>query len=351
MTTRTNSKTALVTGGAGFIGSHVGRLLIEQGWRVVVLDDLSMGTRERVPAGTRLIVGDVRDPLAVRDALQGVDVVVHLAAVVSIRASVEHFYRDAEVNLMGTVNLLNACAERGIGKFVYASSMAVYADSPTPEPINEAYRLDPISPYGVAKLAGEQYVLQVAGQFGFDAVALRYFNTYGAGQTFTPYVGVITIFIRRLLAGKAPVVFGDGEQRRDFVHVRDVAAATIAAAERDVTGVVLNVGTGIGTSVNEIAAMLCAKIAPDMSPVHGPAQPGELRNSIADIGQARTLLGFAPRCRLETDLDEVIDQNQRVERRAPGPESLNRPPVSHRARAGSPKEPRAELTAFGTEGV
>ncbi len=301
---------ALVTGGAGFIGSHVCRQLLERGWQVRVLDNLSMGKRENVPDGAQLIVGDVRDPDTVRKTIAGVDVLFHLAAVVSIRMSVDEFYNDAEVNLLGTLNLLQACAERGIGKFVYASSMAVYADSPSPVPIAEDYDLSPISPYGIAKLASESYVLQVGKQFLFDTVALRYFNTYGAGQTFTPYVGVITIFIRRLLSGQSPIIFGDGEQRRDFVHVEDVASATVAAAEQNVSGTVINVGTGTSTSVNQIAAMLRAKIMPDITPMHEAAQPGELRNSIADIGRARQLLGYEPKRRLETDLDEVIAWNK-----------------------------------------
>jgi len=312
MSSERSGGAALITGGAGFIGSHVARQMIDLGWDVVVLDDLSMGKRENVPEGAELIVGDVRDPGAVRHALAGVDTVLHLAAVVSIRASVEHFYEDAEVNLMGTINLLSACAERGISKFVYASSMAVYADSPTAEPIPETYRLEPISPYGISKLAGEKYALQVGEQFGFDAVALRYFNTYGAGQTFTPYVGVITIFIRRLLKGEPPVIFGDGEQQRDFVHVEDVAAATVAAVERDVSGVAINVGSGVATSVNQIADMLRRRIAPQVEPLRGPAQPGELRNSIADITLARELLGYEPQRTLEDNLDEVIDWNEKV---------------------------------------
>jgi len=300
----------LVTGGAGFIGSYVSRLLIARGWQVTVLDDLSMGKRENVPEGARLIVDDVCNPNTVRNAIVGIDVVFHLAAVVSIRVSMEEFYHDAEVNLLGTLNLLQACAERGISKFVYASSMAVYADSPVAVPVSEDYHLAPISPYGIAKLASEQYILQVGKQFKFDTVALRYFNTYGAGQTFTPYVGVITIFIRHLLERQVPVIFGDGEQRRDFVHVEDVAAATVAAAERGVSDTVINVGTGIATSVNQIAATLSAKIAPDITPVHDAAQPGELRNSIADISRARQLLGYEPERRLETDLDDVITWNK-----------------------------------------
>ncbi|MBA3534576.1 MAG: SDR family NAD(P)-dependent oxidoreductase, partial [Ardenticatenales bacterium] len=223
------SQHALVTGGAGFIGSRVARRLLEAGWRVTVLDNLSMGTRETLPDGVNFVEGDVRDTDLVREVTRGVEAIFHLAAIVSIRASVDNFYQDAQVNLMGTLNLLEAAVRNGVPRFIYASSMAVYADAPTPTPISESHPTQPVSPYGIAKLAGEQYVLNLAQQFGFEGVVLRYFNTFGPGQSFTPYVGVTTIFIRRLLQGESLTIFGDGEQRRDFVHVVDVAAATVAA--------------------------------------------------------------------------------------------------------------------------
>ncbi|MEM4724866.1 MAG: NAD-dependent epimerase/dehydratase family protein, partial [Candidatus Hadarchaeum sp.] len=245
---------ALVTGGAGFIGSHLVERLLQEGLQVIVLDDLSMGKRENVPNGAEFVLGDVRDPAVVSAALSGVDAVFHLAARVSIRASVAGFYEDAETNLMGTLNVLRACASAGIKKFIYASSMAVYADSAEPVPIPETHPTVPISPYGVAKLASERYAMLVAAQSGFQAVALRYFNTYGPRQSFTPYVGVITIFIQRLLRGEPPLIFGDGEQCRDFVYVGDVVEATYRALVSSVEGEVFNIGSGVGTSVNQIAA-------------------------------------------------------------------------------------------------
>lgn len=302
---------ALVTGGAGFIGSKVARRLVEAGWRVTVLDNLGMGQRENVPAGAALVVGDVRDAERVREVARGMDAIFHLAAVVSVRASIENFYEDANVNLMGTLNLLEAAARGDVPRFVYASSMAVYADSPEPRPISETHPTRPISPYGIAKLAGEQYVLNLSQQFGFDGVALRYFNTFGPGQSFTPYVGVITIFIRKLLAGEPLTIFGDGEQRRDFVHAEDVAAATVAALGAP-GGSVINVGTGKDTSVNEIAALLRERLNPGAPIEHLPAAPGELRYSIADISAARRLLGYAPRHSLRDSMDEVIEWNRRM---------------------------------------
>lgn len=288
----------LVTGGAGFIGHHLAHALVARGVGVTVLDDLSMGRRENLPAAARFVAGDIRDPAAVRTALEGVDAVLHEAAIVSIRASVEHFVRDAEVNLMGTLNLLQQMAGRPIRRAVLASSMAVYADRPRPEPLAEDAPTEPIAPYGVAKLAAERYWRLMGAHTGVPTTVLRYFNTYGPNQTFTPYVGVITIFVRRLLAGQAPVIFGDGEQRRDFVHVDDIVRANLGvldAPDDAVVGRVFNVGTGHATSVNEIAAGLIAVLAPGMRPEHAPAQAGELRNAIADPSALAAAIGWSPR--------------------------------------------------------
>jgi UDP-glucose 4-epimerase len=285
---------ALVTGGAGFIGHHLARALLDRGLEVSVLDDLSMGRRESVPAAARFFQGDVRNPDDVDKALQGVDCVFHEAAIVSIRASVEGFVRDAEVNLMGTLNLLERIARSGVRKAVLASSMAVYADSPTPAPLREDALARPISPYGVAKLAAEQYWLLAGRHFGFDATALRYFNTYGPGQTPTPYVGVITIFINGLLRGQAPSIFGDGDQRRDFTHVDDIVSANLAVLDHDCAGRIMNVGTGHATSVNEIARELVARLAPDLTPKYVPGVQGEMRNAIADASALRATTGWKP---------------------------------------------------------
>jgi UDP-glucose 4-epimerase len=301
---------ALVTGGAGFIGSHLVERLLRDGLQVTVLDNLSTGKRTNLPPEADLVLGDVRDIAIVTAVVSGVDIVFHLAARVSIRASVEHFWEDAETNLVGTLNVLRACVSRKAKKLVYASSMAVYADAPQPVPVSEDYATAPASPYGVSKLASERYAMLVAAQSGFDVVALRYFNTYGPRQTFTPYVGVITIFIQRLLRGEPPVIFGDGEQCRDFVHVGDIVDASVRAMTSNVSGEVLNVGSGQGTSVNRIAALLCERLAPETVPQHIAAHPGELRNSIANIDKARRLLGYEPQGRLEDRIDEIIAWNR-----------------------------------------
>ena len=207
---------------------------------------------------------------------------------------------------MGTLNVLRCAVAAGVKKLVFASSMAVYADSPTPDPITESYTAEPISPYGIAKLAAEKYCLQLAAEHGIDCHVLRYFNTYGTGQTFTPYVGVITIFVQKLLRGEPITIFGDGEQRRDFVHVGDIVAANLAAMRSGERQGLVNVGTGIATSVNEIARLLCDRIAPGTVPNHVDPHPGELRYSIADIGHIQRTLGYRPQGRLEERIDEVI---------------------------------------------
>ncbi len=312
-------KKALVTGGAGFIGSHLARELLRHNLEVVVIDNLLTGKREKVPPAAEFIKGDILNTELIERITSQVDIVFHLAAVVSVRSSVREFYPDAQTNIMGTLNLLQAAIKsKRVRKFIYASSMAVYADSSHPSPIDETYTTEPLSPYGVSKLASEKYVLRVGRQKNFDTVILRYFNTYGPGQTFTPYVGVITIFINRLLAGKPPIIFGDGEQRRDFIYVGDVVEATIQAMEEDVTGEICNVGTGITTSVNEIAQLLCAKIAPGIKPVHAEEQPGELRNSIADISKASRILKFSSKFRIEEKIDEVIESIRNRRRRIGG---------------------------------
>lgn len=295
---------ALVTGGAGFIGSHLVRALLARGFVVRVLDDLSVGTREAVDDGAELVVGDIRDAGAVARALADIDSVFHLAARVTIRGSVERLRDDFEVNLGGTLTLLEALCDSGVTRVVNVSSMAVYADSETGAPVSEDHPTRPISPYGASKLAAEHYTRIVTGLFGIEHVNLRYFNTYGAGQTLSPYVGVATIFIDQLLRGESPTILGDGEQRRDFVHVDDVVAATVAALDAPVTGETINIGTGRATTVRALADHLRAKIAPSVEPVFLPARAEELRASVADISRARRLLGFAPREQL--DLDDVI---------------------------------------------
>jgi len=300
---------ALVTGGAGFIGSHLVRGLLERGLAVTVVDDLSMGRRENVHPDARFIQGNILDTELMEQALVGVDVIFHLAARVTIRGSMSHFVEDAQTNLMGTLSTLQACTRASVGKFIFASSMAVYSDSPTPDPIAETYATEPISPYGISKLAAEKYVHLVCSAAGIAATSLRFFNTYGPGQSLTPYVGVMTIFINRLLAGQPPIIFGSGEQCRDFVFVGDIVQGCLQSMDADSDGQVFNIATGRGTTINQLASLLCQRINPGITPLHEPAHPGELQNSVADISRARAVLHYTPQGRLEAQLDDIIAWN------------------------------------------
>ena len=307
---------ALVTGGAGFIGSHVTRRLLAEGRKVTVIDNLSVGRREAVPAGARFVHGDIRDEAAVADALAGVDCVFHLAAQVTIRGSFDRFYEDLDTNVMGTARLLRLVDPARVKWFTLASSMAVYADAPAPTPIDETHPTQPLSPYGQGKLAAEGVSRQILAARGIPFTALRFFNTFGAGQTYTPYVGVITIFVTRLLRGDPPVIFGDGEQRRDFVHVEDIASGVLLSAGR--APGTYNLGTGRGTSLNELAALLTSRLNPSLQPQYAPAPAGELRYSIADITAARSALGYEAQQTIASRIDEVVaDVRTRAQRGEP----------------------------------
>jgi len=302
-------KKALVTGGAGFIGSHLMTGLLNEGMEVVALDNLSMGKKKNVPQGASLIVGDVMDYEALRSVLGGgIDIVFHEAAIVSIRESAKNFYNDAMINIMGTLNVLRACMEFGVKKLVFASSMAVYGDSPKGAPIAEGEREEPIAPYGLSKQASERYLSLMAESNPIDVICLRYFNTYGENQSYTPYVGVITIFANRLMKGEPPVIFGDGNQTRDFVYVKDIVDANIKAMYTETHRGTFNVGTGVGTTVRQIAKILIDKINPGITPLYTDAVSGELIYSVADISKIRKELNFYPRYSIQDSIDKVLEQ-------------------------------------------
>lgn len=301
-------KRALVTGGAGFIGSHIAKRLLGLGIGVSVIDDLSMGRPENLPRGVSFFRGSILDTALLKESLRGVDVVFHNAARVSIRNSFDAVCPDAETNVMGTVNLLKESGLSGIKKFIYASSMAVYSND-TAGVLGEEHPKRPASPYGVSKLAGEMYTERMAAHYGFQNIILRYFNTFGPRQTLTPYVGVITIFINNLLAGKPPVIYGDGSQVRDFIFVDDVAEANILAMRREANNRVVNVGTGRGTSVAEIARMLIERINPCIEPEYARLPEGEPKDSIALVKSAKDLLGFEAKSTLEDRIETVIEWN------------------------------------------
>ena len=303
------TKRALITGGAGFIGNHIARQLLEAGWDVVCYDDLSVGRVEYVPEGAELVVGDIRDEEKLKEAMKGCSHVYHLAARVSIRKAVESFVEDSEVNTLGTLIAFRAARDAGVKRFLYASSMAVYGEA-VYTPQDESHPINPTSPYGVSKYASERYLLVMGKQWGVEPVICRYFNTYGPRQTPSPYVGVITIFCRRLFAGEKPQIFGSGEQVRDFIHVEDIASGSIAAMEKAPGGSVINLGTGIGTSVNRVAKLLIERINPSIEPEHLPPVPGEPGDSIADTSLAYNLLGWKAKRRLEEGIADAIEWNR-----------------------------------------
>lgn len=299
-----------MTGGAGFIGSNIAEKLLQRGIETVVLDDLSVGKEENIPENAEFIKGDICDPEIVEKALTGVDVVFHEAARVSIRDSFRGFIEDARTNVMGTVNILKCMEGFGVKKFVYASSMAAYGDARY-LPIDEQHPLEPTSPYGVSKLASEKYILCFCKHLGIDPIILRYFNTYGPKQTFSPYVGVITIFIQKLLRDEDLPIFGDGNQVRDFINVEDVAAANLMAMDYSGTSQIFNVGTGIGTTVNSLARILQEKMKKNAKINYLPLQPGEPSSSVAQILLAQKELGFNPQWSLNQKLQDVIEWNLR----------------------------------------
>jgi UDP-glucose 4-epimerase len=301
-------RTACVTGGAGFIGSHLVRALLERGLRVRVIDNLSVGRSDRVPGEAILIEGDITDHESIAEAVEGCDVVFHLAARVAIRSSFEFAFEDAMTNVGGTARVLRAAEQAGARKVVVASSMAVYADMDEPRPVGETHPTRPISPYGVSKLAMETLTHLMCARAGIPSIALRLFNTYGAGQALSPYVGVVTIFIDSLSRGERPTIFGDGEQLRDFVHVEDVARAFLAAMDGDAAHETYNVGSGRGLSVNEVLAALQEALETDIEPRRVEAVPGEVRFSIADITRARNELGYRPRYDFESSIADVATE-------------------------------------------
>jgi len=306
-------KNALVTGGAGFIGSHIVDLLIENGTNVIVYDNFSVGKLSNLSIHKQhenlsIVKGDILDFKKLKKAMKNIDIVFHNAAKVTIRNSVTNFIEDAQQNIIGTLNIIKAINETKVKKVVYASSMAVYGEKK--RPCRETDTPNPISPYGISKLSSEKYILNASKNSGFDSVILRYFNTYGPRQAFTPYVGVITIFVNRLLNGKSPIIFGNGNQIRDFVHVSDIANSNITAMRKNITGEIFNIGTGKGTTVNEIAAILKNKINPKIKLKYGSERRGELRCSVADISKAKNFLGYDPKWSINQKIDEIIDTNK-----------------------------------------
>ncbi|MGX8008936.1 NAD-dependent epimerase/dehydratase family protein [Mesorhizobium sp. ORM8.1] len=341
-------KRILVTGGCGFIGRHVAQELVEHGYEVRILDALleQVHGAEAIilPAGAELMKGDVRDREVVVQALSHVDAVVHLAAEVGVGQSMYEIARYVGTNDLGTAILLEALIKQPVERIVVASSMSIYGeglyqtadgrrvddarrqasdmkggqwdlmsdsgDILTPVPTDEEKRADLASIYALTKYAQERAVLIFGQAYGIEAVALRLFNVFGAGQALSnPYTGVLANFASRLANGQRPMIFEDGEQKRDFVHVRDVARAMrLALEQRQAHGHAINIGSGRSYSINEVARMLAEAMGvPGRSPeILGKSRSGDIRNCFADISKAHELLGFQPEHRLESSLDEFV---------------------------------------------
>jgi UDP-glucose 4-epimerase len=304
---------ALVTGGAGFIGSHIVDRLLKEGCEVTVIDDLSTGKPQNLAhhQGERefhLIQGDIRNFSSVKDAVKDVDAVFHEAAIVSVPLSVEDPIGTNDVNVVGTLNVLKACLNSDVKRFIYGSSTAIYGDAEK-LPIKDDSLPQPTSPYGASKLAAESYANAFYKVYGLETVCLRYFNVYGPRQAYGPYSGVMTIFINRILGGRPLIIYGDGEQTRDFVNAKDIIEANMLALERNnAAGQVFNIATGVATTVNQLAKLLQEVMGKtELKVVHEDPRKGDIRHNYADISKARKILGYSPKVSLRDGLTQLVE--------------------------------------------
>lgn len=297
----------LVTGGAGFIGSHIVDALLDEAYDVHIIDDLSSGFAERLNPGATFHKLDIRS----EDAFELVsderyDVIVHHAAQMDVRRSVADPSFDADVNVRGFLNLAEAGRQSGLQKFVFASTGGAIYGEPESVPQGENHSLNPISPYGITKLTTEKYLYYYHHQFGLPYVALRYGNIYGPRQNPHGDAGVVAIFCQRLLAGEPVTIFGDGKQTRDYVFVGDVVAANLAAIKRDESGII-NIGTGVETTVNHLYDVLSSHLDVSDAPVYAPGRPGEQMRSVLDNSLAAKELNWIPKVTVDEGLRITAD--------------------------------------------
>jgi len=300
----------LVTGGAGFIGSHLVRGLLDAGHKVRILDNFETGKRanlEEVSDRIDLIEGDICDPIAAKEALSGVERVFHQAALASVPLSLERPLDTHRACATGTLNMLHQSVQAGVKRFVYAASSSAYGDQPTSSK-RETDLPMPLSPYAVAKLMGEYYCQAYFHSFGLETVGIRYFNVFGPRQDpDSPYSAVIPLFVSRILKGQRPVVYGDGLQSRDFTYVANVVHGNLLAAERpNIGGRVINVADGGQTTLLQLLTLLSQMLGRSVEPDFQPARVGDVRESLADITLARRLLGYEPMVRLEEGIKRTI---------------------------------------------
>ncbi len=303
--------TYLVTGGAGFIGSNIVEELVRRGEKVRVLDNFSTGKQENIAPFLKdieLIEGDLRHLDTVRQAVENVDYILHQGAIPSVPKSIDNPLDTDEANVRGTLNLLVAARDAGVKRVVYASSSAVYGDTPT-LPKTEEMKPEPLSPYAVSKLAGEHYCQVFYQVYGLETVALRYFNVFGPRQDpASQYAAVIPKFVTAMLKGEQPTIYGDGEQSRDFSYVTNVVQANLLAATApDVGGQVFNIACGQRYNLLELVATINRILGTDIAPLHTPPRAGDIKHSLADIARAREMLGYQVEVEFEEGLRRVIE--------------------------------------------
>jgi UDP-glucose 4-epimerase len=301
----------LVTGGAGFIGSHIAEELVRQNQKVRVLDNFSSGKRDNLLYlldKIELVEGDIRDMWTVFDAVDGVDFIVHEAALTSVQRSIDNPLTTNEVNISGTLNLLKAALDKKVKRLIFASSSSVYGNTPK-QPKVETMTPHPISPYAISKLAAEEYCLSFYKLYGLETVCLRYFNVFGPRQEpKSQYSAVIPKFISYFLEGRSPVVYGDGEQSRDFTFVSNVVEATLLACFKpEAPGKILNIATGFAHSLNQFVKILIQLTGNHVKPVYAKDRAGDVRNSRADITSAKKILDYQPKVDFQKGLEETVE--------------------------------------------
>ena len=298
----------MVTGGAGFIGSHIADKLIEDGFEVCVVDNLFSGRRQNINDKAGFIEMDVCSPnLSSVFRKEKPDYVVHQAAQINVRKSIDDPVFDANVNILGSLNLLECCRKSDVKKIVYASSGGAIYGEPQYLPADEKHPINPLCPYGASKHAVEHYLHMYCVNYGLDYTALRYANVYGPRQDPYGEAGVVAIFTKKLLSGKTPTIFGDGKQTRDFIYVGNVADANAKALKKKTKEKAFNIGAGVESSVNEVTSKLKKLLNSPVEPVHGPEVKGEVRRIFLDVSLAKKELGWTPKTGLSMGLKKTVE--------------------------------------------